>query len=402
MTAFLSWVDFSSAERERMRRAIQLFEEPGTVDEIGIGTIRDAFSDFLFPGTSTLVTRIRYYLFIPWIYQELERRRTSAADVARVARARELELVEPLIASEDGEGTLGRIAGNKLKRLPSSVYWAGLARWGILRFQGSQEQYHQAFDRLRAVRHEVLRPDDDGVTVESGATWHERLPGPPPGFPKEVSFTLTFEEADYLLGRVVTHCRGSLLAFLAAQGHPSHVEFPWQHPDVEQAPAELRQVVDLARRFSLVVQGAALLYNLMLSEVAGADERVEQYREALAEWASGPESGDLKAFPVEALWRFVEREHASVPFPTRRFVEEWVGRIDAVSPAGVADDELARRIVEHRERALKGSRSRFTNRRALNEWTGASMVDRLAFRWFRVQQLLNDLHAGLGREEVQA
>ncbi|UUT36597.1 DUF6361 family protein [Microbacterium elymi] len=50
-----------------MLEIIDLFREPGTVDELGIGAVRDALSDILFPGTSVLHTRLRYVLFIPWL-----------------------------------------------------------------------------------------------------------------------------------------------------------------------------------------------------------------------------------------------------------------------------------------------------------------------------------------------
>ena len=46
--------------------------EPGTLDELGIGPIRDTIADTLFPGTSTIQTRARYFLFIPWILQKAE------------------------------------------------------------------------------------------------------------------------------------------------------------------------------------------------------------------------------------------------------------------------------------------------------------------------------------------
>ena len=39
---------------------VDLFREKGTLDELGIGAIRDAFADRFFPGTSTLHTRARY------------------------------------------------------------------------------------------------------------------------------------------------------------------------------------------------------------------------------------------------------------------------------------------------------------------------------------------------------
>lgn len=41
-----------------MREVIALFAESGTVDDIGIGVVRDAFSDLLFPGLFTVQTRV--------------------------------------------------------------------------------------------------------------------------------------------------------------------------------------------------------------------------------------------------------------------------------------------------------------------------------------------------------
>lgn len=67
----LTWLDYSEHDRQKMMDAIQLFREPGTLDELGIGTVRDAFADLLFPGTSTIQTRARYFFFVPWVYLDL-------------------------------------------------------------------------------------------------------------------------------------------------------------------------------------------------------------------------------------------------------------------------------------------------------------------------------------------
>ena len=42
------------------------------VGDIGIGVVRDAVSDLLFPGLSTVRTWFRYFLSAPWVYQRLE------------------------------------------------------------------------------------------------------------------------------------------------------------------------------------------------------------------------------------------------------------------------------------------------------------------------------------------
>jgi len=55
----VTWLDVSAEHQRRVRDMIRLFEEPGMRDELGVGPVRDAFSDLLFPGTSTIQTRAR-------------------------------------------------------------------------------------------------------------------------------------------------------------------------------------------------------------------------------------------------------------------------------------------------------------------------------------------------------
>ncbi|NHB84268.1 hypothetical protein G7085_05605 [Tessaracoccus sp. HDW20] len=50
-----------------MREIVELFMDRESRDELGIGVIRDTIADGLFPGTSTLLTRARYLLFIPGV-----------------------------------------------------------------------------------------------------------------------------------------------------------------------------------------------------------------------------------------------------------------------------------------------------------------------------------------------
>ena len=61
----LAWIDFDEAERERAQRIMALFQERESRDELGLGAIRDSIADHLFPGTSTIQTRLRY-IFRGW------------------------------------------------------------------------------------------------------------------------------------------------------------------------------------------------------------------------------------------------------------------------------------------------------------------------------------------------
>ena len=58
----LTWLDFSDAERKRALQVVELLGRPETRDELGLGAIRDAFANALFPGMSTVQRRARYFL----------------------------------------------------------------------------------------------------------------------------------------------------------------------------------------------------------------------------------------------------------------------------------------------------------------------------------------------------
>ena len=141
MNSAIGWIDFDESERDRAQRLMDLFREQDSRDELGLGAIRDSIADHLFPGTSTIQTRLRYMLFIPWVLRSLPSN-LGVREMAAKARQKEIELVRALIAGAPKDvGIIGRDAGDKLKRLPSSVYWSGLESWGIRCFPGSIEAY---------------------------------------------------------------------------------------------------------------------------------------------------------------------------------------------------------------------------------------------------------------------
>lgn len=86
MPSTIGWIDYDATERESMTRILALFRAKESRDELGLGSIRDSIADQLFPGTSTIHTRLRYMLFVPWIYQALEARGVAPHEVAQRAR----------------------------------------------------------------------------------------------------------------------------------------------------------------------------------------------------------------------------------------------------------------------------------------------------------------------------
>src|SRR5439155_26616412 len=97
----LAWLDFSESDRQKALDVIDMFREKGTVDELGLGTVRDALADLLFPGRSTIMTRARYCLFIPWVYLRHEGKKTPSNEIANSARKDEIALIESLAKTGD-------------------------------------------------------------------------------------------------------------------------------------------------------------------------------------------------------------------------------------------------------------------------------------------------------------
>jgi len=400
MEPLLTWIDFTSKDGDRMRRVLDLFQERGTMDELGLGSIRDTLSYALFPGTSTLQTRLRYVLFIPWIYKGLEAKNVSSAAVAAEARKAQIELVGPLVKNADNGGVFGSRAQGSLDRLPSMAYWVALVRWGLFQSRHSLSWYHSSFRQLSDVRGDLGATDDPGLKLTRQPAWHPRLPPIPEGFPGVADLALTRHEAEFLKGRLEESCQGTLLGWLAREGSDAPAESFWDDPDALRAPEPITQTVELARRFSLHVEGALLLYNLMLAERLGkfreCSDRIEDYRRKLEAWFEKEKCES--AFNPGKLWALMATEGAPVAGLQRDFLEAWSARVMAQSGVSIADDGELRQRLERREFQLKGAnRARLTNQARLLSWRGETGVGRMDFRWHRVRKLLADLHRGLGR-----
>jgi hypothetical protein len=141
MMSSLTWLDYSESDRRSALDVIDLFRETSTLDELGLGSARDSFSDLFFPGTSTVQTRACYFLLIPWTFLRLERLRTPSSKVMARARQAELNLNRRMLTGGDTRGVFGAQAGDTLKRLPSEVYWGGLGSWGIRTFSSHMWAY---------------------------------------------------------------------------------------------------------------------------------------------------------------------------------------------------------------------------------------------------------------------
>lgn len=384
-------------------RMLHLFKESEARDEFGIGGIRDAIADQLFPGTSTLHTRLRYIFFLPWLYARLEEKQTSSLKYPDAGKQAEGQLLQMLINSEPiATGIIGRNAGSEVKQLPSAVYWTALASWGIRQGNQTRQQYFAQADQRHAHRSRRRRggPDQDrrDESAEGDtAIWHPDLVKMcPPAFPEACGLELTADEARFLLDRWTASQRGSLLTWLALDGCKQQVlEQPgaiWQHPQLHEFPDRLQALIVGGRKLNAALGGAALLYNLELAELDGRTELITAYQAKLADWQE-QELADCADWNIKEFWPLVDGQGYTISADTKRFVEDW--RNAAVHAIG---SSASRQLIEQREIKLKGARSRFTNRAALRQWGGAAGTSPLAYRWPVARALLLEWHAGWSKK----
>jgi len=405
MSSQFGWVDFAEEDRQRMLNVISIFSERSTRDELGIGTVRDAFADHFLPGTSTIQTRARYMLFVPWIYRELEEKAVSSAKIAARARSWEIALIDPLLESDDG-GIIGGEAGKHLQRLPSSVYWSGLGSWGIRLFRGSQDQYHRYLDSFyRLKKHREQDDDKEPVGGPLRENWDPGIPEQPDNMWEYCEMALTKEEAQYLQDKILCNHRDSLLAkLIATDPLDEDVAFPWEHPVMSTVSESLRQDLLHARNFSEAIHGAALLYNLMLARQRETKIWIDKYEDRFAEWAAEIRSrwDSLHSWhaALSDFWALISLKLAQIPRRTRTFVTSWLGLVFGdIGPENVLNDTYAQNLIRDREVQLKGPRARLANPTALEMWRGASGDRQLDYRWAAVRDIVRDITVGLREEE---
>lgn len=397
----ISWVDASVAEQRRMHELAGLFTEKETVDELGLGPVRDTLGGVLFPGSSTLHTRARYMLLVPWFHQLAGADSSSAARYQAVRRVERqfIEAARGLPPGTDLTGLFGR-RNTEIQRLASDVYTWLLIPYGIMFDPTSQIS--------RTLLHQMGYDD-----ASSPPLLHPSLPAPPEEFPVlPGGFAMPRNEAQWLQERMLSSAPGTVGAHFLRHRPAADSQYPWSDPAAALISGQAAGHLRLAQEFSTVIHGAQLLYNLLLSQrqqeiFAAADNEQglrgdpERYRNELALWAQ--ECAALGHWRLEEILALVEQTRRRPLSPgLSRFLREWDRALQRSSPEGVVGDPEAHELIRSRENTLKRSQSRFHNRKLLAAWGGASAAGRLNMRWgSSVRRLLLDIHEGLERTEGQ-
>ena len=400
------WIDFSSEDRARMRNVLAAVKDKATLDELGIGQLRDLYSELLFPGFSTIQTRSRYFLAIPKILRDwadhtpASRRRTP---LASYLHEQENKLTRHLVDSYHSlkrkpEGVIGHTVVEKggVQRRPSSTYWNGLRTFGIVRRDQSLAEFcreggadGQFADRVstdEGLDDEEHSPTDVLRPPDSNGGWREGL-----------TLDLTKDEAIFLAGRfkmggqrgiAVT---GQLLetklvpAALRCEDFEAFAAWARPNPRLDPRCAEL---VGKAWRFSLFVEGAHIVFNRLMAARLQHKPLKQSTLRKWDEWREKCRTERVFHLGAVAEWTSVL---ALSDRPVRLKCEDFLGQWNQA----ISEEWTLSRLetlVERRALDTKDNRSLLRRTSGLPrnaEWFGMEALD---FRWGTAQRMLRDIH----------
>jgi len=410
VTSLIAWLDASSEDQRRMREIVNLFSERESRDELGIGQARDAISDLLWPGTSTLFTRARYFLFIPWCFRAAAEKYNDVAKATALEDRHERRLISALIAAGEKDGVIGGNVRAALKTLPASLYWGGMRTHGILNDANlsREDAIIAEVDRAHSRRPASPEYEDDDAPWHAGA-FHTTLPTVPSGFPDDVpaGFAMSRSEAGWLRDRMLSSAPGTMLEYALQHRPERNSATPWEDTVLRLADGEQANVLKDARRFSTLMNGASLLYNLLLAEAyeregfTRVDKPADQYRSRLTDWSEQPGlTLDIATWDRGGFWTRVLQQNPNVNPRSRRFIDGWLDLLADAEPSELAGNEAARTFIAKREEEHKRAQSRLKNNRLLQAWLGSAGSNPLVYRWPQVRPVLQDIHDGLERSDA--
>lgn len=398
----LGWIDFLKEDRQKALDVINLLSEQGAVDELGIGIVRDAFANYFFPGTSTIQTRAKYFLIVPYVLREAVDGRYGK-DVNRILRAIDSEEkdcgIKLLEANSKAEGVIGTRVLPKgwVARKPSDIYWNGIRTYGIFCDYGlSIPEYVSIAMKLNTQKssaklgnrndeaEENEKDDSDAGDIMNVSFWN--LPIYHDDWRDNLTIELTNEEAFYLDKQIQKGAKGTLLEYVLKNriDMNKYEDFASMAADLsEKVEEKLAYMMKLACEFNNLVYMARVRFNVMLSE--------EENEVAISEWDRlKPQVKRRANVDLSAVFNELELHNPG----TYLFLSKLQKAFKTL------DIEAADELIKKRERQLKGiNRAKLNRTKEFDhsKWVGGGELD---YRFSNARRIINDIYFGEVNSDV--
>lgn len=392
----LGWIDFSKEDREKVLDVINLLQEEGAVDELGIGVIRDAFSNYFFPGTSTIQTRAKYFFIVSYILKEAAEGKYGN-DYAQIMKRIDREekncglLFMKNCPNEDGIIGKRVLPKSWVSRKPSNIYWNGIRTLGFFSdhtlsiseyisltcLVRNQKKIQMNLGNRNDAKEENETDDVDSADMQKLP--HFTLPDTYyADWRKDLSIRLNEEEAEFLRNQILKAIPDTLYAYLLKEriDVARFENFEALYMEIKDTiSSELKEMMQLACDFNRLVYAARIRYNLMLSDFCN--------EEAIEEWKVYEKKLDkVTKVDLEQIYEKLGiKNYGLKKFLgqlKQAFLENDIAKADA--------------LIKKREIDLKGmcrAKLNHVGEYDLQDWVGGRWLD---YRFFDAGRIIKDIY----------
>ena len=384
----IGYIHTNKEEQARVMQVVKMLSEPVALDELGIGRLRDAFSDLMFPGISTLQKHMKYFSLLPQLYRKATEKRYNRpsevhAEIIRLERIMTKNLYD---GSEDKRGITGsevinQNSNNYVKYDPAYIYNSGLQTFEILRNPQIEELIYSTSKQIHSQpkRYKSDNEDNNDDTDEkSGVYQFCSFPNVNYDFTVSCSTTLTKEDKDFIVDHILKAkaCQGTLLRYIVEnEDLPLADSFPGIEANL--LPESLRTLQRYATQFSDFMYIIHLRYNCIYSKENGGivDEKI------LAKFKEELDCYNQKGINIDKILSVITlREKSSILFCHECAIH-------------IADKNLQAldECIVRRERRIKGTRRKLGNPSYTYDPRYPIHNYKLSFRWETIKTFVDEL-----------
>lgn len=404
----IGWVDFSSTDREQVSKILAMLKESGTLDELGIGQIRDAYADLLFPGFSTIQTRAKYLITVPLIFREYHSLRPSEKKrhpLLKYLKEREDDIARQLVAkhgAEEGKGIIGSTMVDKggVSRRPSSVYWNAFRQFGIIKDFSSLNEFCHEYEKDDA-KNSYVTEHEDGIDDQGHFRLKNKVEIPVynQNWFEELDIELTSAEAEFLYLYIMQSSyivnsipsqifKHDLLDLALEEKYESLDALTMLITNSHKVSSDCKNTLKLANEFSHAMEGPHIRYNIILAKKNGFDAKAEKYTKEFYEWLNHVQQNHIFYPECAEMWINTAKKEHLHPFNSKtvNFIKDWSQFIYENTSEQDLDN-----LVEGQAIKNKGSRSLLHKKINKDKWIGIRLLD---YRWSSAIKILKDIQKG--------
>lgn len=286
----IGFVNFSQEELDKKNKVLQLLREQRAIDELGLGRIRDAFANLMFPGTSTLHRRAKYFAVMPSLfYLATKKKYETKAEVRKQIIRWEINLTEKLLKraiESDKNGVTGRSVISEAKKDPNKfvkydpayIYINGLRTFEMVNVDS--DIYSFIFDESKKNEPQKFESDTEGQMSDSldlsGKIQMISTCGEIYDFDtdKPILLSLTENEAEYIKTQI-TRAKGSKDSFLAYLLNNKDIAITQNYVDLgfDNIDPKFKEQYEMGKVFSYLSYVIHLRFNyIMANFINSTDE----------------------------------------------------------------------------------------------------------------------------------